>query len=88
MITFYALNFPRSRLEFLMRWGFVWFHWIRLPAWFVFILWILFQLIGALEQKAGISSVSSVAHLGGATVGVVAWLLWRKPKTLAELSRS
>jgi len=88
VITFYALNFPRSRLEFLMRWGFVWFHWIRLPAWSVFILWILFQLIGALEQKAGISSVSSVAHLGGATVGVVAWLLWRKPKTLAELSRS
>src|SRR5213594_25723 len=80
VITFYALNFPRSRLEFLMRWGFVWFHWIRLPAWFVFILWILFQLIGALEQKAGISSVSSAAHLGGAAVGVVAWVLWRKEK--------
>jgi membrane associated rhomboid family serine protease/Zn-finger nucleic acid-binding protein len=88
VITFYALNFPRSRLEFLMRWGFVWFHWIRLPAWFVFVLWILFQAIGTLEQKAGMSSVSSAAHLGGATVGVVAWLLWRKPKTLAELSRS
>ena len=88
VITFYALNFPRFRLGFLMRWGFVWFHWIRLPAWFVFILWIFFQLIGTLEQRAGISSVSSVAHLGGATVGVVAWLLWRKPKTLAELSRS
>jgi membrane associated rhomboid family serine protease/Zn-finger nucleic acid-binding protein len=88
VITFYALNFPRSRLEFLMRWGFVWFHWIRLPAWFVFVLWILFQAIGTLEQKAGMSSVSSAAHLGGATVGVVAWLLWRKLKTLAELSRS
>jgi membrane associated rhomboid family serine protease/Zn-finger nucleic acid-binding protein len=78
VITFYALNFPHFRLGFLMRWGFVWFHWIRLPAWFVFILWIFFQFIGALEQRAGISSVSSVAHLGGATVGVVAWLLWRR----------
>ena len=78
VITFYALNFPRMRLAFLMRWGFVWFHWIRLPAWFVFVLWILFQIIGTLEQKAGMSSVSSAAHLGGAAVGVLAWLVWRK----------
>jgi membrane associated rhomboid family serine protease/Zn-finger nucleic acid-binding protein len=79
VITFYALNFPQMRLAFLMRWGFVWFHWIRLPAWFVFVLWILFQLIGTLEQKAGMSSVSSAAHLGGAAVGVLAWVVWRGP---------
>jgi membrane associated rhomboid family serine protease len=66
------------RLAFLMRWGFVWFRWIRLPAWFVFVLWFLFQIIGTLEQKAGMSSVSSAAHLGGAAVGLVAWLVWRK----------
>lgn len=80
VITFYALNFPRMRLAFLMRWGFVWFHWIRLPAWFVFVLWFLFQIIGTLEQKAGMSSVSSAAHLGGAAMGVLAWLAWRKSK--------
>jgi Zn-finger nucleic acid-binding protein len=79
VITFYALNLPQMRLAFLMRWGFVWFRWIRLPAWFVFVLWILFQIIGTLEQKAGMSSVSSAAHLGGAAVGVLAWLVWRKP---------
>jgi membrane associated rhomboid family serine protease/Zn-finger nucleic acid-binding protein len=79
VITFYALNFPRMRLAFLMRWGFVWFRWIRLPAWFVFVLWILFQIIGALEQRAEMSSVSSAAHLGGAAVGILAWLVWRKP---------
>jgi len=84
VITFYALNFPRVRLEFLMRWGFVWFRWIQLPAWSVFILWILFQIIGAIEQRAGISPVSSVAHLGGAAVGIVAWLLWRKEKSHGE----
>jgi membrane associated rhomboid family serine protease/Zn-finger nucleic acid-binding protein len=78
VITFYALNFPRMRLAFLMRWGFVWFRWIRLPARFVFVLWFLFQIIGTLEQKAGMSSVSSAAHLGGAAVGLVAWLVWRK----------
>src|SRR5262245_21385529 len=79
VITFYALNFPRMRLAFLMRYGFVWFRWIRLPAWFVFVLWILFQLIGTLAQKAGMSSVSSAAHLGGAATGLLAWLVWRKP---------
>ena len=78
VITFYALNFPRMRLAFLMRLGFVWFRWIRLPAWFVFVLWILFQIIGTLEQRAGISSVSSAAHLGGAAVGILACLVWRK----------
>jgi membrane associated rhomboid family serine protease len=62
-----------------MRWGFVWFRWIRLPAWFVFVLWIFFQIIGAWEQKVGISSVSSFAHLGGALTGFVAWLMWRGP---------
>ncbi len=79
VITFYALNFPRFRLGFLMRWGFVWFRWIRLPAWFVFVLWFLFQIIGTFEQRAGMRSVSSAAHLGGAAVGILAWLVWRKP---------
>jgi len=82
VITFYALNFPRMRLAF---WGFVWRHWIRLPAWFVFVLWFLFQIIGTLEQKAGMSSVSSAAHLGGAAVGVVAWLVWRKPNEKSRM---
>jgi membrane associated rhomboid family serine protease len=41
------------------------------------VLWILFQCLGAWEQKVGISSVSSFAHLGGAFVGFLAWLLWR-----------
>jgi membrane associated rhomboid family serine protease/Zn-finger nucleic acid-binding protein len=85
VITFYALNFPRLRLAFLMRYGFVWFRWIRLPAWFIFVLWFLFQLIGTLEQKAGMSSVSSAAHLGGATVGLLAWLVWRKPNDDSRL---
>jgi membrane associated rhomboid family serine protease/Zn-finger nucleic acid-binding protein len=85
MITFYALNFPRVKLEFLMRYGWWWFRWIRLPSWFVFILWILFQAVGAWEQVAGISAVSSLAHTGGAVVGFVAWLLWRNRTT--ETSR-
>ena len=86
MITFYALNFPRVKLGFLMRYGWWWFRWIRLPSWFVFILWILFQAVGAWEQVAGISAVSSLAHIGGAVVGFVAWLLWRKNNRTNEAS--
>src|SRR5262245_38009379 len=72
------------RLRRLRR-GLVWFHWIRLPAWFVFVLWILFQIVGTLEQRAGMSSVSSAAHLGGAAAGVLAWLVWRKPNQESRL---
>ncbi|HEY2681767.1 MAG TPA: rhomboid family intramembrane serine protease, partial [Candidatus Udaeobacter sp.] len=85
VITFYALNFPRMRLAFLWRLGFVWHRWIRLDAWFVFVLWISFQIIGTLKQKAGMSSVSWAAHLGGAAVGVLAWLVWRKPSDKTRL---
>src|SRR5438045_7854469 len=72
VITFYALAFPQAKIGFLWRY-FYYFRWIRLPAWFVFVLWIFFQIIGAYEQKIGISSVSSFAHLGGAGVGLVTW---------------
>ena len=85
VITFYALNFPRMRLAFLWRCGYVWSRWIRLPAWFIFVLWFLFQIIGTFQQKAGMSSVSSAAHLGGAAVGVLAWLVWRKPNDESRL---
>lgn len=87
VITFYALNFPEVKLGFLLRYEWWWFRWIRLPAWFVFVLWILFQAVGAWEQVAGISAVSSLAHIGGAVVGFVAWLLWRKTNRATEVSR-
>jgi membrane associated rhomboid family serine protease len=77
VITFYALAFPEAKIGFLWRY-FYYFRRIRLPAWFVFVLWIVFQIIGAYEQKVGISSVSSFAHLGGAGVGLIAWFLTRK----------
>jgi hypothetical protein len=32
VIVFYALKFPHVHLAFLMRWRFVWFRWICLPA--------------------------------------------------------
>ena len=58
--------------------------WIRLPAWSVFVLWIrlpAYRRMGT--ERRVISSVSSFAHLGGAAVGFIAWLVWRN-KELGE----
>ena len=85
MIVFYALQFPHIRLGFLFRYW-LYFRWIRLPAWFALVLWLLFQFIGAAQQLAGLSAVSALAHLGGAAVGLLAWVAWRKenPALLRE----
>src|SRR5205823_14677338 len=64
VITFYALAFPEAKIGFLWR-HFYYFRWIRLPAWFVFVFWIVFQIIGCYEQKVAIGSVSSFAQFGG-----------------------
>jgi membrane associated rhomboid family serine protease len=79
IITFYALQFPRARLALMFRWGFYWFRWIRIPAWFGLVLWLLFQFVGAWAQIRGMSHVSAFAHLGGVMAGVAAWFVWRRP---------
>jgi membrane associated rhomboid family serine protease len=77
LITFYALMYPRARLSFWF--GFGWrYRWFQLPVWGAFAFWALFQGIGAVEQIAGVGTVSAMAHLGGAAAGVVLWLFWRK----------
>ncbi len=68
IVAFYALRFPKVRLQFLFRMGW-YFRWFQLPVYVFFILWILFQFLGARAQIAGSSQVSALAHLGGAAVG-------------------
>ncbi len=78
VLVFYALEFPGARLGF-----FSWrFGWIRVPAWGAFVLWFLMQLIGVGMQRAGLSHVSSLAHVGGVVTGFVLWLWWRKLKKI------
>jgi membrane associated rhomboid family serine protease len=76
VITYYALRFPRARLGFLFRYWW-YFRWIHFPAYVALLIWFALQLFLALEQHYGVSNVAALAHLGGAAVGVVAWLLWR-----------
>ena len=73
IITYYALRFPRARL------GFPW----SISAGCMFLpmsallFWFLLQFLYVFEQHLGVGNVAALAHLGGAAVGVVAWLLWR-----------
>jgi membrane associated rhomboid family serine protease/Zn-finger nucleic acid-binding protein len=77
VIVFYALAFPRARLVYFLRVGF-YFRWVRFPAWGGLIMWILLQVVGAFQQLAGHSHVSSLGHLGGAVAGVGFWLVMRR----------
>jgi len=71
VIAYYAVAFPRARLGLLFVYPWPLF-WLRLPAWGAFAIWIVMQLVGAWQQFAGYSNVSSLAHLGGVLVGL--WL--------------
>lgn len=77
VIAFYALQFPHARLGLYWRFVF-YFRRILMPAWFAFLLWMALQIVMACMQVSGYSSVSALAHLGGATAGFVLWWMWRK----------
>jgi membrane associated rhomboid family serine protease len=74
--TFYALQFPKARLGLYMR-AFYRFQWVQFPAWAGLAFWVVLQFVGAAQQLSGFSNVSALAHLGGATTGLLAWLIWR-----------
>lgn len=77
VIVFYALQFPRAELGFAFF--FYWrIRWIYVPAWVALVFWLLMQTIGIYTQLHGFSNVAATAHLGGAAVGVISWLWWRK----------
>jgi len=77
VVLYYALKYPRARLGFLLRIIF-YFRWVQMPAYAYVGFWVLFQVIGAAQQLAGVTNVSALAHLGGASVGLAAWLLTRQ----------
>lgn len=76
VIVFYGLQFPRAKLGLLIRLWFV-FKWLRFSAVWGLVAWILLQMWMAYEQVAGVTNVSALAHLGGATVGLIAWIGWK-----------
>jgi membrane associated rhomboid family serine protease len=77
IIAYYALKFPHARLGFLFRF-YLLFKWVHMPAYAMFILWVGLQFVGTFMQLSGFSNVSALAHLGGAVMGLVFWVLTRK----------
>lgn len=76
ILVFYGLQYPRAQLGFLILYFFI-FRWIRLRAWTYVFFGIVLQSIGAVQQLAGLTQVSFLGHLGGATIGFLFWLLWK-----------
>ncbi|MAS93390.1 MAG: hypothetical protein CMO55_09385 [Verrucomicrobiales bacterium] len=73
LLAFYGLAFPHVRIQFVF---FVTF--LRIPALVLLVIWVGVQVFGVSLQTNGIGHVSYASHLGGATVGIIAWSLWRK----------
>jgi membrane associated rhomboid family serine protease len=72
IVVYYGLALPRVKLSV-----FVLLFWVRISALWALLGWIGLQLTGVFDQIEGTTDVSFAGHLGGALVGLVAWLLWR-----------
>lgn len=89
----YAICFPKRQINIAIRKYFLASHWITLPAWSVFVLWIIFQMVWARISKLDPSSggIAYFSHLGGAAAGIIAGiifkLLQRKSSTSAFLQK-
>jgi membrane associated rhomboid family serine protease len=83
-IVYYALTMRGARLSLFQRTG----RWITLPAYSAVIMWLLVQVAGASKELAGLGRVAYVAHLGGASVGVLAWLLSSRTDPLNAAAQS
>ena len=78
VIAYYALRFPRARLGMMCGYRFYCGSWVHFPAYVGLLFWFGLQILLAFEQRFRVgSNVAVFAHLGGAAVGVAAWLLWR-----------
>ena len=68
VLVYYCLQFPKAKVGMLM-----WFRWLRIPVGWMLAFWIAGQIIGTIQQLSGFGSISALAHLGGAIVGVLFW---------------
>lgn len=96
VVACYALCFPKAKHSFwLFRHAGIWSlgmmnRWLALPAWSVFGIWIVFQVVMAVLTHSGGSSVAYVAHVGGALIGVLfaVGCRWKRMRRESEQNRS
>lgn len=74
LLVYYALCWPTSRLLVGFR---IWIlpFWVRIGAGWALVYWLIFQFLGGFLQLAGMADISYLGHLGGAVVGLLAFLL-------------
>ncbi|MBC8472486.1 MAG: rhomboid family intramembrane serine protease [Planctomycetes bacterium] len=77
ILTYYCLRFSKAKVGIILL-----YRWIRLPVGFMLAIWIIFQILGAYKQIAGFSNVSALAHLGGASIGILFW--WKTKKSFSK----
>ena len=76
LVVFFGLAFPRARMAYVFFFRF----WRSIPALGFVLFWVLAQVMGARAQIKGFGDVAYLAHLGGALVGLIFWLVWRFTK--------
>ncbi len=74
VMLFYAYQFPKKQLGVIFL-----FQWVRVPAHLYVAFWLIYQVMGALDQMQHVSPVSYMAHLGGGLIGYILWRVWRVP---------
>jgi len=72
VLTFYMLQFPKARLGFFWYW-----RWFQIPAWIALFIWFIYQFFVAWLQVMELINVSALAHLGGAAMGILLWIIYR-----------
>lgn len=75
VLAYYAVTFPRAKVGFVFWYWF--FRWVRISAPLALALFVGVQLLGAWQQRAGLTAVSSLGHLGGLGVGLMGGLWGR-----------
>jgi membrane associated rhomboid family serine protease len=85
----YLILYPRARILTLIPLGF-YLHWTYLPAWFMLVVWIGFQLLyqalSPINPAAG--GVAYAAHIGGFVAGIVLIPFFRKYRRRTHFRRS
>ena len=81
VIAAYAVFFPKVSISFFIRiFGPFVGHWVALPAWGAFVLWMLFQggmALCTLSSAGKAGGIAYGAHLGGALFGIAAGFFFR-----------
>ena len=76
LVIFFGLAYPRAKMALVLLFR----RWISIPALAFVLFWFLSQVLGARAQIQGTGDVAYLAHLGGALIGFIFWLVWRFTK--------